>query len=186
MTNELVPTKGAIRPHPHLRIARYTQHYVDTLDLTMNPLDFFCSLLKDEPLEEVRKRLGRFGVTGDSQTTKMAWLSDGMKSRIVFARMALQSPHLLLLDEPTNGLSMEAIDSLAEAIKLFQGGVVLVSHDMRLISQVAEDIYECADMKVSKFQGDILAYKTKLKAALDKAAQDFEKDRKAKAASGKL
>lgn len=63
-------------------------------------------------------------------------LSDGQRCRVVFAWLAFQTPHLLLLDEPTNHLDMETIDSLAEAILDFEGGLLLVSHDFRLINQV--------------------------------------------------
>jgi energy-coupling factor transporter ATP-binding protein EcfA2 len=73
----------------------------------------------------------------------METLSDGIKSRVVLALMAHRSPHILLLDEPTNNLDIESIDALAEGLRVFEGGVVLVSHDMRLISQFAKDIYEC-------------------------------------------
>lgn len=66
----------------------------------------------------------------------MKQLSDGQRCRVSFAWLAWQQPHLLLLDEPTNHLDMESIDSLAEAINNFDGGVILVSHDFRLVNEV--------------------------------------------------
>ena len=70
------------------------------------------------------------------QICPMKNLSDGQRCRVIFAWLAGRAPHLLLLDEPTNHLDMETIDALAEAIKEFEGGLLLVSHDFRLISQV--------------------------------------------------
>ena len=60
----------------------------------------------------------------------------------------MENPHILLLDEPTNHLDMGSIDALANAIKEFEGGVVIVSHDFRLISQVADELWEVKDRKI--------------------------------------
>ena len=86
-------------------------------------------------LEGMRRAVGRFGITGKAQTQPILQLSDGLRSRLVFAWLAYKTPHILALDEPTNHLDMETIDSLARAINAWDGGMVLVSHDFRLISQ---------------------------------------------------
>jgi ATP-binding cassette subfamily F protein 2 len=65
----------------------------------------------------------------------------------------------LLLDEPTNHLDMESIDALAKAVNEYKGGMVLVSHDMRLISQVAKEIWICDKKTISKYRGDIMNFK---------------------------
>jgi ATP-binding cassette subfamily F protein 2 len=86
---------------------------------------------------------------------------------------------MLLLDEPTNHLDMECIDSLAEAINDYPGGLVLVSHDFRLIGQVAKEIWIC-DHGIKKWDGSIGAYKKTLEKDLD--AQEKKNKLKAKGA----
>jgi len=120
--------------------------------------------------DEWRGKLGRYGVTGELQTRKMGTMSDGQKSRVVFTLISLVNPHLLLLDEPTNHLDMQCIDALADAIKAFSGGTVLVSHDFRLIDQVAGEIWVC-DKGVSVWKGDIKSYKTHLAKEMRKQAK---------------
>eukprot|EP00968_Pinguiococcus_pyrenoidosus_P018415 scaffold1913_cov257-Pinguiococcus_pyrenoidosus.AAC.26 len=166
LNQELQPTDGVIRPHVHLKISKFTQHFPDVLDLTATPLDFMSTLYDDCTTDEMRSWLGRFGVTGQEQTTVMAHLSDGQLARVVFAKIAKDAPHMLFLDEPTNHLDMESIDSLAEAINEFKGGVVLVSHDMRLISQVAQEIW-IVDHGIERFQGDISAFKMELRSKME-------------------
>lgn len=82
--------------------------------------------------------------------------------------MAKENPHLLLLDEPTNHLDMESIDSLAKAINKFNGGMVLVSHDMRLISQVAKEIWMCDNKTIMRYQGEISDFKMQIQQQLEK------------------
>lgn len=103
MTGELIPIAGSVRPHPHLRISKFSQHFIDVLDLTLSPLDYFMTTF-DLNREDARKFLGRYGISGPVQTQVMGQLSDGQKSRVVLAKMAKENPHMLFLDEPTNHL----------------------------------------------------------------------------------
>jgi len=160
---ELIPSDGLIRRHSHVKIGRYHQHLAEQLDMEMTALDW---MLKQYPeikeREEMRKIIGRYGLTGAQQVCPIKNLSDGQRCRIMFAWLAWQTPHLLLLDEPTNHLDIETIDALAEAINDFEGGMLLVSHDFRLISQVAEEIWICEKETVTKWDKDIFAYKEHL------------------------
>ena len=177
MTGELQPVRGVVRPHAHLRISKFTQHFIDVLDLTLSPLEYFMSLWVEMTRDEARKFLGRYGISGAVQTQVMSQLSDGQKSRVVLAKMAKENPHILFLDEPTNHLDMESIDSLAKAINQFEGGMVLVSHDMRLISQVAKEIWLCDKRTVSKFVGEISDFKKYLRGQMQKdGMMDGKKD----------
>jgi len=158
--DELQPTEGVIKRNMHLKLSRFTQHFEDKLDLSMTPLAYFREKLMPEmPITEIRALLGRYGTSGEQQMQVMNQLSAGQKARIVFAIIAYEKPHLLLLDEPTNPLDMESIDALANCINNFKGGVLMISHDMRLISQCAQEIYICDKKAVTKYKGDIMDFK---------------------------
>lgn len=96
--------------------------------------------------------------------TPIAKLSGGQKARVVFTSISMSKPHILLLDEPTNHLDMQSIDALADALDEFKGGVLLVSHDARLISRVCEDetrstIWVVDGGRVKAFDGTFEEYK---------------------------
>lgn len=161
---ELIPSEGMIRTNSHLKIARYHQHLHEMLDLDLSPLEYMMKCFPEvKEKEEMRRIVGRYGLTGKQQVCPIRQLSDGQRCRVVFAWLAWQVPHLLLLDEPTNHLDMETIDALADAINDFEGGLVLVSHDFRLINQVAKEIWICEHGTVTKWNGDILSYKEHLR-----------------------
>eukprot|EP01027_Heterolobosea_sp_BB2_P010164 GEZU01014945.1.p1 GENE.GEZU01014945.1~~GEZU01014945.1.p1 ORF type:complete len:579 (+),score=253.95 GEZU01014945.1:136-1872(+) len=163
MAGKLEPTDGLVRAHPNLRIGWYHQHLTELLDLDTTPLKYMRDQYPDIEEERMRALIGKYGVSGKVQTMTMRYLSDGMKSRVVFAWIAIKNPHLLLLDEPTNHLDIECIDALADAINEFEGGMVLVSHDFRLINQVAKEIWVCEHGTVKPWNGDIMAYKEHLR-----------------------
>ncbi|KAJ1309266.1 hypothetical protein OPQ81_004929 [Rhizoctonia solani] len=176
----LQPCEGTISKHTNLKLAKYSQHSADQLPYDKSPLEYMESLYREKyPEKETmfwRQQLGRFGLSGAHQTSPIKQLSDGLRNRVVFSQLAMEHPHVLMLDEPTNHLDMTSIDALATAINEFEGGVVIVSHDFRLISQVARELWEVKDKKIrnlTKEDIDIKAYKAMLvkesMAAIEKA-----------------
>jgi len=173
LCGELTPTDGIVRTHQHLKFGRFHQHLHEILEMDCSSLDWMLKTFpKEKDVEKMRKFLGRYGLTGKQQTCPIGQLSDGQRSRVIFAWLSFQNPHMLLLDEPTNHLDIETIDALAEAINEFDGGMVLVSHDFRLIMQVAKEIWVCEKGTVKKWKGDIFSYKKTLK---EKVKADLKK-----------
>ncbi|MCJ1362460.1 ABC transporter ATP-binding protein arb1 [Acarospora aff. strigata] len=165
MTGKLSPNSGVVSRHTHLKLGVYSQHSAEQLDLTKSALDFVRDKYADksQDYQYWRQQLGRYGLSGESQTALMGTLSEGQKSRIVFALLAIDGPNMILLDEPTNGLDIPTIDSLADAINAFSGGVVVVSHDFRLLDKIAKDIMVCENKTIRKWDGSIGEYKNYLR-----------------------
>ena len=115
-----------------------------------------------EPIEVIRAHLGKFDVAGPLQLKPMGQLSGGQKARVAFSYIARQNPDLLLLDEPTNHLDMETIDALSEAINNFNGAVLLVSHDTRLIKNISNQIWLVLNKTVERYSGTIMDYRRKI------------------------
>ncbi|KAK0519150.1 ABC transporter ATP-binding protein arb1 [Tilletia horrida] len=179
MTGMLTPVTGTVSRHAGLKMAKYSQHSADALPYDKSPLEHMESMFKekfpDKETQFFRQQIGRFGLSGSHQTSPIRTLSDGLKNRVVFAQLAMENPDIILLDEPTNHLDMGSIDALALAIKEFSGGVVIVSHDFRLLSQVVEELWEVKNKDItnlSKQDISIVEYKKQLMKA---SAEQIEK-----------
>ncbi|KAF0323399.1 ABC transporter [Colletotrichum asianum] len=169
LIGKLSPTSGLISQNPRLRVGFFAQHHVDALDLTMSAVSFMAKTYPGKTDEEYRRQLGAFGITGTTGLQKMAVLSGGQKSRVAFACLALTNPHILVLDEPSNHLDIEAMDALADALKEFEGGVLMVSHDVTMLQTVCTSLWVCDGGTVEKFPGDVQAYKKRIAAQADAA-----------------
>lgn len=114
------------------------------------------------PNEKARKQLGTFGLSSHAHTIKNRDLSGGQKARVALAELCLSAPDVLILDEPTNNLDIESIDALAEAINEFKGGVIIVSHDERLIRDTSCQLHVIEDQSISQIDGDFDDYRQEL------------------------
>ena len=127
--------------------------------------------------EAVRAKLGQYGLPSHNHLTPIAKLSGGQKARGVFTSISIARPHILLLDELTNHLDMQSIDALADALDEFTGGVVLVSHDSRLISRVCEneersEIWVVENGTVTPYPGTFEEYKEELQREIKEEVDD--------------
>lgn len=167
LAGEIEPTGGRAIRHPKLRFARFSQHFVDQLDLTQSPLDYFMYKYAGVNQQTARAHLGSFGLSGDLALRTINTLSGGQKCRVVFALISWPKPQVLLLDEPSNHLDIDTVDALCLALNDFKGGVLMVSHDERLISAVCDDIWyfdenDVGEKTVKSFDGDFEDYKKKV------------------------
>jgi len=163
MLGALEPTRGEIIRSRKIRSAKFFQHSVDQLNMNDNPINYIHSLQPELKEQDIRNKLGFFGLKGKQNHEKaIALLSGGQKSRVMFLEMALKEPHIMFLDEPTNHLDIQAVDGLAAALMEFSGGVVLITHDQRLVSRVCDELWVCHGFKeksVEVYEGTFEDYK---------------------------
>ncbi|KAG7692408.1 hypothetical protein KL951_005013 [Ogataea haglerorum] len=161
------PLKGSVTRNSRLRIGYFAQHHVDQMDLNLSAVSWLSTKFPGKTDEEYRRHLGSFGITGSLSLQKMESLSGGQKSRVAFASLCLNTPHILILDEPSNHLDTSGLDALSDALKNFKGGVLMVSHDVAMINSVCNEIWVSEDGTVKRFDGDIYAYKKYILAKAD-------------------
>lgn len=140
LANEL-PYSGDVINYSSL--AYYAQQHVDNLPYDMNVFDFWQKKTGNEAFSTFKKHTSKFGL--NLKNEKIRELSGGQKSKLTFAVINYFKPNLLLLDEPTNHLDIEMIEALSDAISVFQGAVVAVSHDIKFIETCFNEVYECKD-----------------------------------------
>lgn len=156
------PTEGFVNRNSKIRVAKFSQHHVDHLNLHQTPLEFLSSKFQKADSSDLRGCLSALGITGDLQLQPIYQLSGGQKSRIVFATMSYLKPHALLLDEPSSFLDVDTVDALIQALLIYQGGIVLVSHDQYLIESLGAEIWVCDSQSIQKFDGSFAQYKKQL------------------------
>uniref|UniRef100_S4RWJ6 ABC transporter domain-containing protein n=1 Tax=Petromyzon marinus TaxID=7757 RepID=S4RWJ6_PETMA len=150
--------KGERRKNHRLKIGFFNQQYADQLAMEETATEYLqrCFNL---PYQEARKRLGRFGLESHAHTIQINKLSAGVEWHRHSAGLTIRRLQVHIQDEPTNNLDIESIDALGEAINQYKGGVVIVSHDARLITETNCQLWVVEESTVNQVEGDFEDYK---------------------------
>ena len=159
LSKRLEPMGGRMTWSNKLRIGYFAQHQVDELEINETPLQHLFAERPNEGQAKLRARLAGFGLGADQAETAVGRLSGGQKARLSLLLATLDAPHLLILDEPTNHLDMESREALVEALTAYSGAVILVSHDMHLLSLVADRLWLVKDGQVAPYEEDLESYR---------------------------
>ena len=162
LAGRLKPELGKLVKSKKLEVGYFAQHQAEELDPDGSAFDHINRLREMEPTARLRAHLGRFGFQQERAGTKVANLSGGEKARLLFALMSLEKPHIMLLDEPTNHLDIDAREALVEALNIYEGTVILVSHDTHLVNLVADRLWLVDDGTCEVFEGDLADYERQL------------------------
>jgi len=159
LAGKLEAMDGEIMRSRKLIPGYFAQHQLDELDGAITPLQTLAHLRPKKTELELRTQLGGFGFSADKAVTLVSNLSGGERARLMLALATLDRPNLLILDEPTNHLDIDAREELLTALNDFEGAVVLVSHDRRLIETTADRLLLVANGHVEPFDGDLDDYR---------------------------
>ncbi|MCG7492050.1 ABC-F family ATP-binding cassette domain-containing protein [Thalassobius sp. Cn5-15] len=165
LSDRLEVLEGGINRSGKLRIGFFAQHQVDELHVDETPLQHLQRELPGQHPSKLRAKLAGFGLMAEQAETEVGRLSGGQKARLSLLLATLPAPQLLILDEPTNHLDIESREALVEALSAYGGAVVLVSHDMHLLSMVADRLWLVKDGAVTPYEEDLQAYRKMLLAA---------------------
>jgi len=140
LVGDLPVLKGEVYQQPRAVVGFFCQHQADGLPLDQTPLEALREAHSSVAEPEVRAHLGSFGI-GRLAVQPIRTLSGGEKCRVALAKVTLRPPHVLVLDEPTNHLDLPTVEALGKALRDFEGGLVITSHDRRLLSETCEEFY---------------------------------------------
>ncbi len=131
----------------------YAQHQLEALNVNNTVIDEMKECGSQMNELELRTLLGCFLFSGDDVEKKIKVLSGGEKARVALAKTMVSKANFLMLDEPTNHLDMHSCDLLIDALKKYEGSLILVSHDRYFISKTANKIWEIDDHQIKEFKG---------------------------------
>jgi len=161
MAGALDPTDGSCVVGPSVRVGYFSQSALDVLDPNKTLYDEVADRIPGATIGFVRNLLGAFMFSNDDVNKKIGILSGGEKSRVVLATILATPVNFLVLDEPTNHLDIRSRETLLEAIKNFEGTVVMVSHDRHFLKSIATRVFEIDHGSLMPYEGNFDYYLSK-------------------------
>ncbi len=160
-----IPFTGDLRLGHNVKIGYFAQNQAQLLDGEITVFDTIDRVAVGDIRLKIRDILGAFMFGGEASDKKVKVLSGGEKTRLAMIKLLLEPVNLLILDEPTNHLDMKTKDILKQAIKDFDGTVIVVSHDREFLDGLVEKVYEFGGGQVRECLGGIYEFLEKKKLA---------------------
>lgn len=158
-----IPFTGSLKVGHNVKIGYFAQNQAQMLDGELTVFDTIDRVAVGDIRTKIRDILGAFMFGGEASDKKVKVLSGGEKTRLAMIRLLLEPVNLLILDEPTNHLDMKTKDILKQAIKEFNGTVIVVSHDREFLDGLVDKVYEFGGGKVLECLGGIYEFLEKKK-----------------------
>ncbi len=150
-----IPFDGELKVGHNVQIGYFAQNQAQLLDDSLTVFQTIDNVAKGDIRTRIKDILGAFMFGGRESEKKVKVLSGGERSRLAMIKLLLEPVNFLILDEPTNHLDMDSKDVLKEAIKAFDGTVIVVSHDREFLDGLVEKVYEFGGGKVVEHLGGI-------------------------------
>ena len=150
-----IPFGGVMKLGHNVQIGYFAQNQADYLDGSKTVLDTMIDAANEKNRSKVRDILGSFLFRGEEADKYVRVLSGGERNRLALAKLLLQPLNVLVMDEPTNHLDIKSKNVLKEALKKFEGTLLLVSHDRDFLQGLTNKVYEFKDHKIKEYLGDI-------------------------------
>ena len=150
--------EGELKLGHNVQIGYFAQNQAEYLDGSKTVLDTMIDAANEKNRSKVRDILGSFLFRGEEADKYVRVLSGGERNRLALAKLLLQPFNVLVMDEPTNHLDMKSKNVLKEALKRFEGTLILVSHDRDFLQGLTNNVYEFKDQKIKEYLGDIDFY----------------------------
>ena len=167
-----IPYDGNLKLGHNVSMAYFAQNQAEELDKNKTVFETVDEAAHGEIRKQVRNLLGSFLFSGEEVDKKIKVLSGGERARVALCKLMLEPVNLLVLDEPTNHLDIRSKEILKEALKKYDGTLIVISHDRDFLDGLTDKLYEFKDGNVKEFLGDVYEF---LKSKKKETFKEFEK-----------